>query len=347
MTENNTQSLYDVQIGLSVLFECLFQFSLGIAPFAPFLSEIIYQSLKSQISEEKHLTLFKDSIHFERLPTLFYHTIDTNMDLSMTCLIRVVNLVRHQRSTREKFQSIKMPYQKVILVNEDTNILQALKSVEHILKDEVNIIDIEYQDSMSGWVDYNLLPNLKVLGPKLGNEIKAFIKYLPNVPKDEIDQWVEDKQGPFYWYDRKIDREDIIVKTSPKKEFSTWQVVSDNDLVVLIDPEITDSLLSTYYLKQFTRQAQDFRRKNGLVLGDYAILHYSDITDNKYFTTNFIDQNLDQIEFLVGKIESDINQVDLKTMKKVAECQLLLDTERNGKNDPNSEKITLSLFIES
>lgn len=338
-----TKSLYDVQIGLSVLFECLFQFSLALAPFAPFLSEIVYQTLK--FSEK--VKVFKDSVHFERLSTKFFHTIDTNMDLSMTCLIRVVNLVRHQRSTREKFQSIKMPYQKVILVHNDLNILQALKSVEHILKDEINIIDIEYQNTMAGCVDYTLAPNLKILGPKLGNELKLFIKYLSNIPADEIDQWVEDRISPFYWYERKIDREDIIVRTSPKKEFSTWQVVPDNDLIVLIDPEVTDSLLSTYYLKQFTRQAQDFRRKNGLVLGDYAVLHYSDIDNNKYFTNNFINQNIDQIEFLVGKIESDINVVDIKTMKKIAECQLLLDTERNGKNDPNPEKISLALFIES
>lgn len=340
--KNDLTSLSDVQIGLSVLFECLYQFCLGLAPFAPFLSEMVFQSLKQHSDMDD---LFKESVHFHRLSTKFYYTIDTQMNSSMSYLIRVMNLIRHQRSMREKSQSIKMPYKKVIVIHNDPEFIKLLKPVEHIIKEEINIIDLEYQNSMSGYVNYTLLPNLKVLGPKLGHDIKNFIKYLSTYPADEVESWVENKRGPFFWNSQEIDRNDIIVKTSPKQEFITWQVVSDEDLVLLIDPEVNDDLLATYYLKQFTRQSQDFRRKNGLQLGNNAVMHYSEVDENKYFTNTFIQQHLDHIKFLCGTITNDLNQIDQTKMKKIAECKLLLDTERNSKDDPNPEKIFLSLYI--
>ena len=114
-----------------------------IAPFTPFVSEMIYQNIVVG-----HLDSAKESVHFEDYPEADGSLIDEKLESDMDLLLDLVSLGRAARNTAQL--KIRQPLAKAIVVG-GRELPQELMD---LLKDELNIKAIEFGAEASELIDY-------------------------------------------------------------------------------------------------------------------------------------------------------------------------------------------------
>lgn len=312
----------DVENGLSVLYYGLYYYAITMAPFTPFLSEILYQKLKPYQHNSK------ESVHLERIPTEFSYLENDDMVLSMDYLVPILNMVRTLRGQRQ-VTSIKMPYSQLTVLHPNPKVIDAVKRVEQVLKNEGNIIEVVYGHDSSQYLSYSLTPNGKLLGRKLGKEIREFRSYLESLTEIQKGQIVEERLN-IAWNNHEIGFDELLVSSEPKN--SKLQVSSDNQLLILLDPVITPKLVGIYCLKMLTRSGQDYRRSIGLSLADEISVEYRCHGKNKVLTPKFIEENEKELTRLLG---NPVNESP-HDAKQIGNIDLDFDYVK--------EKMTLNLY---
>jgi isoleucyl-tRNA synthetase len=166
----------DWNASLTTLFKVLFDYTLMMAPFTPFLCEHMYQFLKQFLPQN----LVKESVLMEQYPTPQSYSpyIDSAIELKFSNLMRVVKLIRNIRDGSEEFTSIKVPLKSVTISHNNPSFLQSISELVELVKDEVNSLEFIYQP-LSGAVTYKILANNRTIGTKYkkeGNKVKALVE---------------------------------------------------------------------------------------------------------------------------------------------------------------------------
>jgi isoleucyl-tRNA synthetase len=136
-----------------------------IAPFVPYLAEELYQSLSGA-----------ESVHLTDYPVSDASHIDKDLEERMQSVIDVVSLGRTARG--ECQIKIRQPLGKIYV---PAKLRSALDSMAELVKEEVNIREILYVEEDSDFVQYELKPQFKVMGPKFGARMKAIAAALQKV----------------------------------------------------------------------------------------------------------------------------------------------------------------------
>jgi len=123
-----------------------------MAPFTPMLAEDIFTNLGGG-----------ESVHLADYPVCDEAMIDEALEQDMETARQIVELARNVRNetgikTRQPLSSL------IVSMNRDF----ALAEYEEIIKDEINVKQIEVEHSDSGFVDFALKMNLRVAGKKYG-----------------------------------------------------------------------------------------------------------------------------------------------------------------------------------
>ena len=150
---------------------------------------------------------------------------------------------------------------------------EAVKMMESVILDEVNVKAIEYVSDSSEIVHKRAKPNFKVIGPKFGksvqavaNTIRSFgakeLRELETTGSVEID--VDGKHIRVTKADVEIVHEDI----------KGWQVESDGELTVALDTELTDDLIYEGMAREFVNRVQNMRKDAGFEVTDRIRIHY-------------------------------------------------------------------------
>ena len=58
--------------------------------------------------------------------------------------------------------------------------------LKELVKDELNVLDVEFKHDAKEYLNYDIKPQLKVLGPKYGSKIGAIRNYLASADSHEI-----------------------------------------------------------------------------------------------------------------------------------------------------------------
>ena len=108
----------------------------------------------------------------------------------------VRTLVKLGRSSRENAKiKVRIPLNEIVI---DGKYREDLEDLTDLIKEELNVKHVYYEDDLKKYMNFNLKPNFKVAGSILGSKIKDFTKYLLNVNSidfvdklDHTDQTVE------------------------------------------------------------------------------------------------------------------------------------------------------------
>jgi len=135
-----------------LLYFCFNQISRLIAPFVPFVSEIIYQNLGGY-----EMAVSEDSIHLQSWPKADTKLIDTNLETQMDSVRNICQLVHGQR---QKFAiKLRQPLAKATIVAN----LKLNPNLINIIAEETNVKEIIFDkksDLLSVTLDTNLTPEL-------------------------------------------------------------------------------------------------------------------------------------------------------------------------------------------
>ena len=240
---------YEVMVGLSQL----------IAPFAPFISEEIYQNLTG-----------KESVHLSFFPKADEDLIDEKAEERMDLVRTLVGL---GRGTREKERiKVRQPLKEILVDGKYESIIGDLTP---LIKEELNIKDVLFESKLDAYMNYSLKPNFKVAGPVLGKNIKAFGAALAQadpaatVAALEADGKIAlDLNGE----SMEISKDMVDVKISAKEGFA---VAMENNVFTILDTTVTPELAEEGLARELVSKVQQMRKQNDYEMMDKIHIYLS------------------------------------------------------------------------
>lgn len=237
-------------------YETLLTLTKLTAPITPFVSEEIYRNLTE-----------KESVHLETFPTYQASYIDDKLEEQMDLVREICSLGRFARE--EAKIKVRQPLASILLPKENEEVVRALES---LIKEELNIKEIHYEENMSAYLDYQLKPNFRVVGKTLGSKIKQFQEVLSSCGIKELEQI---KNGTF-----EVDLADEKIKVTEEMVLPTLEVKEgyfaqgSSKTTVVLDTTITEELLLEGYAREFVRKVQSLRKEMDLIITDHIKITY-------------------------------------------------------------------------
>ena len=260
------------------------------APFVPFISEEIYRNLKGGGDPESvHLCDWPDASAFLR---------DEELELKMDVTRRSVSLGRALRNAHEL--KTRQPLKSLHVVTRDAAEKAVLFEMAELLSEELNVKDVQFRDNEEDLVEYSAKANFKVLGRKLGKDMKAAAARISRLTPAEIQSLLEGAvlSVEFDGTDSReleLTAESVDVRRSEK---SGLKVLNEGSLTVALDPEITPELYNEGLVADLKRGIQDLRKEIGLEVTDRINVTISGADEVKTAADSFED-------YLAGEVLSD------------------------------------------
>ena len=270
---------YEILIGITKL----------IAPIVPFISEDIYRNLTME--ESVHLTDFPKCDE-----SLINQEVETKMDL-------VRDLIRLGRNTREEASiKIRQPLKKVLL---DIKNKEIIGDLTELIKEELNVKEIEYIKDFNKYLNFEIKPNFKEVGKLFGKNIKEFSEIIKSYTLIDIEN-IEGKELEINNEKYKLNKNMFDIRIHAKEGFNTS---SDGNNFIILDTLVTDELLNEGVLRDLIRQCQLLRKNIGYDISDRIKIK---INCSETLKTNIIDKYKNEIEnellaTFVDELNSTVN----------------------------------------
>lgn len=260
------------------LYECLVTITKLAAPFAPFITEELYQNLNNVTKKDEF-----ESVHLAFIPKPEFY--DGELEDKMEIAQRVVYLTRSIRAKNNL--KVRQPLLKM-MVAIDKSKRDALQKMEDVILEEVNIKELIILDDDSAIVNKSAKPNFKVVGPKYGKLVKALTTAIKNLDgasisllekNGELEISVENEKV-------KITKEDIEIVSH---EIEGWLVESEEGVTVAVDTELNEELIAEGYAREFVNRIQNMRKDADFDVVDRIKVFYSSEQKLNDYLTKFND----------------------------------------------------------
>ncbi|EHL17174.1 isoleucine-tRNA ligase [Peptoanaerobacter stomatis] len=240
---------YEVLKGISQL----------IAPLAPFISDEIYTKLTGE-----------KSVHISYYPVFDQSKVDLALENKMDM---VKNLVKLGRASREEAKiKVRQPISKVVI---DKNIKEVIGELTELIKEELNVKDVEFAQDITSFMNYDIKPNFATLGKKLGAKLKPLGQVLQTADHKNIVDTVE-KEGQITFNlngeDTVLTKEDLLINVKAKEGYD---VGAEGDLFIVLDTNLTKDLVQEGFAREFISKIQQMRKNNGYEMMDKILISYT------------------------------------------------------------------------
>ncbi|MBT6891220.1 MAG: class I tRNA ligase family protein, partial [Gammaproteobacteria bacterium] len=238
------------------LYDTLYELSLSMAPFAPFLSETIYQSLRklanSDLPPSVHLCLYPESNNNRIKPLL---------EQAVTRMQHIILLGRQKRN-QEKVKT-KYPVGKLTVVHRDPELLEEIGRLEGYLSDELNTKTIEYSTEESQYIHLYAKPNSPVLGKRLGKDFKKFKQLIEGLDSITIEQF--QNSGSLDVDGESFQQNDILIFREAREGTNA---VSDRFISIDMDCTLNEDLVREGLAREVINRIQKSRKDSGFNVSD-------------------------------------------------------------------------------
>jgi len=236
------------------------------APVTPFISELIWRELMGQTNGSQGIPL---SVHMTSFPEYDESLIDIDLEEKMDLTRRIVSLGRAARS--RKNIKVRQPLSKLLVSVPDKDGFGKIEKYTGIIKDELNVKEIEPAEELDRFVTFAAKLNFKTAGPKLGGAVKKAAAFLSGLGSDEVKKFEQTGELTFEADGDKYELtpEEIEVSKLEKEGFA---VESDGPLTVALVTELTGELRDEGFARELVNKIQNMRKTTGLEVTDHITI---------------------------------------------------------------------------
>lgn len=252
----------DKHAAYATLYTTLFELNLTMAPFAPFLSETIFQSL-SKLSHEK----LPVSVHLCSYPEPEPSLINPVLEQAVTRLQHIILLGRQKRN-QQKIKT-KYPLPRLTVIHQEQALLDEINRLENYLKSELNVKQIEYTPNEAEFINLYAKPNFPVLGKRLGKNLKRYKGLIETLDTGAINELQDN--GEIKLEDEIFTTDDILVFREAREG---TEALSDRFISIDLDCTMDDTLMAEGIAREVVNRIQRSRRGAGLNVVDRIEITY-------------------------------------------------------------------------
>jgi isoleucyl-tRNA synthetase len=166
---------------------------------------------------------------------------------------------------------VRTPLQKVLLPVLDEKFANRVRSVETIIKAEVNVKSIEYIDDTSGLLVKKVKPNFPKLGKQYGPKMKEVTAVISAMTKEEISTL--EKTGKLFKEGFDLVLDDVLISS---EDIPGWAVAAEGGITVALDITITDDLKREGIARDFVNRIQNLRKDMDMLVLDKISIEVED-----------------------------------------------------------------------
>jgi isoleucyl-tRNA synthetase len=253
------------------LYEVLVTLTKLISPFAPHISEEMYQNLVINVTPEAPA-----SVHMNDWVTVKEDFLDTGLEMKMDIIRQMVEASSNARQKLKR--KLRWPVKRIVVAPSKDEVPEAVASLESVLKEQTNAKEIVVLKPGESWdeLGVEVLPNHAALGPAFKKEAGKVIAELKKADGRAIKKAIEET-GSFELEAGTLTKDmvsfkDLIPPAIAFAEFSKGNVY--------VDTELTREIESEGYAREVIRRIQDMRKELALVVVEEINAHV-EIKDSK------------------------------------------------------------------
>ena len=251
----------DKQAAYETLYTCLKTVAQLMAPNAPFYADRLYRDLTGE------------TVHLSQWPTANTRAIDAVLERQMYLAQQATSMILSLRKRAEK--NVRQPLQKAVIPTPDQETTNALLHVADLIKSEVNVKELVIVPAEQSEIRLvkKIKPNFKVLGKKVGANMKAVAAEINTMSQDQIAKMETEGNYQLATVDYQLIAEDVEIVT---EDMPGWLVANNGILTIALDIELTDELIEEGIARELINRIQNLRKSSGLEITDRITIELED-----------------------------------------------------------------------
>lgn len=256
----------DCKVALDTLFGVLFDMARVMAPFTPFLTELMYKTLR-QLLDGSSL----ESVHYNMIPDAKEELVDKDIERAVQRMQTVIELGRVVRD--RKTVPIKYPLPEMIVIHREETYLNDVKSLESYVLEEMNVKKILLtSDKEKYGITLKAEPDHKVLGARLKGDFKAVTQGLKALTNEQCEKLISDGFVEIVGQRIEVSEVRLIFQAVGNDQYEAH---SDNDVLILVNVTPDQDMLDEGFSREVINRVQKLRKKARLVPTDEVDVFYS------------------------------------------------------------------------
>ena len=286
----------DKLAAFATLHEVLSTFAQVAAPILPFITEEIYQGLVATVDPEA-----PRSVHHTDYPIADVSAIDRDLESAMADVRTIVTLGRGLRKKHDV--RVRQPLESVTVVTRSQETMRAVREHAGLIAEELNVHTVDVHEDEAGLVDLSARADFKVLGPRLGKNMKSVASGIAGLGHATIASLVDG--GSIDVNGFPVTAKDIVIIREPRPG---TVVATDHDISVALDTTIDEELRIEGIARELINRIQNTRRQLDLDVSDRITVRW--MCDDTSIAAAF----RDHAELIAGEVlATDIGEAGLET----------------------------------
>lgn len=244
----------------ATLYDVLVTFSQLIAPFAPFIAETMYRNLVASRDPAA-----PESVHLTEWPSPERWREDRALEDEVAAIQEAATLARALRTEHDL--KVRQPLSELLITTTEAPLGERLSRHFEPLAEEVNVKQVVLVGNATGFVDYAVKPNWKVLGPRFGSRMKELNAAIQRLTPDDIARFVATNSLSIHLGEATLELTagDLAIEHTAKPGLVAR---SGRRVTVALKTELTPALIAEGDAREIISVIQKSRKKLGFEISD-------------------------------------------------------------------------------
>ena len=256
----------DKAAAYTTLYTVLTTLAKVIAPYTPFMAEMMYQNLVPAFYPEA-----PESVHLCDFPAADESYIDPALEKGMSDVLDVVALGRAARNAGAVKN--RQPLSEMLVASSRPLAIEG--ELMAVTLDELNVKAMSYVADGASLVRYELKPQLRTLGPKYGKKLKAITAFLSSCNGAEVVSAVRTNGS----YSVELDGETVVLLEEDLQIFTQsaagYATAVGGGITVALNTALTEELLDEGCERELVSKIQTMRKEAGFEVTDRIAVYFT------------------------------------------------------------------------
>lgn len=251
------QATVDRDQAFATLYHVLVELVKVAAPYIPFISDAIYQNLRSEVMPH--------SVHLCDFPAYHEERRDIPLELSMAAVQTAASLGHSLR--KEHKLKVRQPLPAAHIASHDKQVLGFLRDQQHLIAEELNVKEVIFDIDEKEFVILKAKPNFRVLGKKVGKLMRSVQMQIDAFDHDQLTTLMEGGE-----VNLRVEGETVTLTSEDvqvERQVREGLIAANAGAITIgLDTKLSDDLLLEGLAREVINKVNTMRREAGFDVTD-------------------------------------------------------------------------------